>query len=47
MTIDNDAFTSNSIHYNHFAYRTKIADFNGDGYDDIDSEFIFNDTEIT
>ena len=35
MTIDNDAFTSNSIHYNHFAYRTKIADFNGDGYDDI------------
>ena len=35
MSVDLDAFTSNSVHYNHFAYRTKVADFNGDGYDDI------------
>ena len=35
MSIDLDAFTSNSVHNNHFAYRTKVADFNGDGHDDI------------
>ena len=35
MSIDNNAFTSNSVHYNHFAYRTIVEDFNNDGYDDI------------
>ena len=30
-----DAITNSSAHYNHFAYRTKVADFNGDGLDDI------------
>jgi hypothetical protein len=35
MSIDNNAFTSNSVHNNHFAYRTIVEDFNNDGYDDI------------
>ncbi len=35
MTYDHDAITTPSAHYNHFAYRTKVADFNGDGLDDI------------
>jgi hypothetical protein len=35
MSIDNDAFTSNSVHNNHFAYRTIVKDFNNDGFDDI------------
>jgi len=35
MTYDHDAITTSSAHYNHFAYRTKVADFNGDGLDDI------------
>ena len=35
MTYDHDAITNSSAHYNHFAYRTKVADFNGDGLDDI------------
>ncbi len=35
MTYDHDAIVSSSAHYNHFAYRTEVADFNGDGMDDI------------
>ena len=35
MTYDHEAITTPSAHYNHFAYRTKVADFNGDGLDDI------------
>jgi len=37
MTYDHDAIITSSAHYNHFAYRAKIADFNGDGYDDFAS----------
>ena len=35
MTYDHEAITSPTAHNNHMAYRTKIADFNGDGLDDI------------
>jgi len=35
MTYDHEAIKSSTAHYNHFAYRTKVADFNGDGLDDI------------
>ena len=37
MSYDHQALESNSIHYNHFAYRAKVADFNNDGYDDFAS----------
>ena len=35
MTYDHEAIASSTAHNNHFAYRTKTADFNGDGLDDI------------
>ncbi|MDA0755600.1 MAG: VCBS repeat-containing protein [Proteobacteria bacterium] len=35
MSYDHEAFKSSSAHYNHFAYRTKVADFNNDGILDI------------
>jgi hypothetical protein len=35
MTYDHEAVASSTAHNNHFAYRTKTADFNGDGLDDI------------
>jgi len=35
MTYDHEAVASPTAHNNHMAYRTKTADFNGDGLDDI------------
>ena len=35
MSYDHEAIASSTAHNNHFAYRTKTADFNGDGLDDI------------
>ena len=35
MTYNHEAILSPTAHYNHFSYRTKTADFNGDGLDDI------------
>ena len=34
MTYNHDAFINSSSHNNHHPYRTIVADFNGDGFDD-------------